>query len=163
MEQKEATVQIIGRAIPFTKAEMQDAVEVLATKVSNGEVDPIATYTEVKALGEVIALFLKDKRVTEATISAVDYFGKLGAKYNGASLCTTETGVRYDFSACGDTRWNELAKQKAAIEEQLKEREKFLKAISGKQSIVDDETGELLTLYPPTKTSTTSVRVTFAK
>lgn len=157
------TVQIFGKAIPFTKENQKATAQTLVAKVADGDVDPIEAYTTIKAMVECLNVFLKDKNVMEATVSACEKHGRFGANYNGANICVAEVGVKYDFSVCQDPEWDELAKQKAEIEAKLKAREAFLRTIPGQQTIVSEETGAVVTVYPPAKSSSTSVKVTFAK
>ena len=158
-----AIVQVFGNKVPFTKENQREAVNTLVKNIKDGEVDPITAYTTIKALYECLGLFLKDKDVVDSTVAACEKFGKEGASYNGASLVVTEASVRYDFSICGDSKWKELAAQKAEIDTKIKAREAFLKAVPAKQTIVNEETGEIDIIYPPAKTSSTTVKVTFAK
>jgi hypothetical protein len=41
-----------------------------------------------------------------------------------------------------------------------KDRETFLKSLKSKTSILDEETGELIEIFPPYKTSKTGITVT---
>ena len=156
-------VQIIGRAVPFTKTAQKEAVDRLVAQVTEGEIDAVETFIKAKSLYETLGAFLKDKGVVDTTISECEKNGREGALYNGARMIVAEAGVRYDFSVCKDPKWSDLAAQKATIEAQLKERETFLRAIPGSQTIVNEETGEVVTVYPPAKTSSTTVKVTFLK
>lgn len=159
----ETAIQIFGRAIPYTKETQKATAIAMAEKVTNGDVEPISTYTAAKAMSDCLAQFLKDEGVVSTTINAVEKYGRTGASCNGANLCIAEVGVKYDFSVCQDPEWDELSKQKAEIDAKMKAREKFLRSIPDKQIIVNDETGEMATVYPPAKTSSTSVKVTFSK
>ena len=58
-----ALVQIIGRAVPFTKENQKATAQTLVTKVVEGEADPIQVFSTVKALVECLTIFLKDKDV----------------------------------------------------------------------------------------------------
>lgn len=158
-----ALVQIFGKAIPFTKENQKATAQSLVAKVVGGDADPITVFSTIKAMVECLTIFLKSKEVVDATINACEKYGKNGANYNGANLCIAEAGVKYDFSTCNDPEWNDLAKQKAELEAKLKARETFLRGIPGKQTILDEETGEVSTIYAPAKTSSTTVKVTFAK
>lgn len=158
-----SSVQIFGKAIPFTKETQKATAENLVAQVVNGEADPITVFTTVKAVVECLNIFLKSKEVVETTVAACERYGYSGAICNGANLCVAEVGVKYDFSVCNDPEWNELAKQKAEIEARLKVREKFLRGIPRQATVINEETGELSTLFPPAKSSSTTVKVTFAK
>lgn len=158
-----ALVQIIGRAVPFTKENQKATAQTLVTKVVEGEADPIQVFSTVKALVECLTIFLKDKGVVDSTITACEKYGKSGAMFNGANLCIAEVGVKYDYSTCGDPDWDDLTAKKAELDAKIKAREAFLRGIPGEATIVNEETGQITKIYPPTKTSSTSVKVTFAK
>lgn len=163
MQDSQAAIQIFGRAVPYTKENQKATAIALANKVTNGELDPITTFATVKAMSDCLSQFLKDKSVMETTVAAVERYGRAGANFNGANLCIAEVGVKYDFSVCDDPEWNELSKQKADIEAKLKARETFLRGIPRRATIINEESGEISTVYPPGKSSTTAVKVTFAK
>lgn len=158
-----ALVKIFGKAIPFTRENQNATAQNLVAKVVGGDADPITVFSTIKAMVECLSIFLKSKEVVDATINACEKYGTSGANYNGANLCVAEVGVKYNYSTCNDPEWNELSKQKADLEAKLKARETFLRGIPGKQTILNEETGEVSTIYPPTKTSSTTVKVTFGK
>ena len=83
---------------------------------------------------------------------------------SGAKIEIAETGTKYDYSQCGDTEWKILDSQIKNLKEAISEREKFLKAIpaSGIEQL-NKETGEVSTIYPPSKSSTSSYKITLAK
>lgn len=158
-----ALVQIIGRAVPFTKENQKATAQTLVTKVVEGEADPIQVFSTVKALVECLTIFLKDKDVVDSTIAACERYGKTGALYNGANLCVAEVGVKYDYSACNDPEWDDLSKQRAELDAKIKARETFLRGIPREATILNEDTGEITKVVSPIKTSSTSVKVTFAK
>ena len=161
--EENVSVQIFGRAIPFTKEMQKSTAAALVEKVKNGEADPITAFATIKAMYECLGQLLKDKEAVEATINQVKKYGRTGASFNGANLCITEIGIRYDYSVCQDPEWDELSRQKSELETKLKERETFLRGVTKPQTIVIEETGEVKTIYGPAKTSATSIKVTFAK
>lgn len=158
-----ALVQIIGRAIPFTKENQKATAQTLVAQVVEGEADPIQAFSTVKALVECLTIFLKDKGVVETTITACEKYGTNGAMYNGVNLCVAEVGVKYDYTACEDPEWNDLIAQKAELDAKIKARETFLRGIPREATILNEDTGEIKKIFPPAKTSSTSVKVTFAQ
>lgn len=88
---------------------------------------------------------------------------------SGAKLECAETGSKqYDFSQCNDLEYVFLTKRLEAVSKDVKERENFLKAIPKNglpQERVDEESGEIIkwTIYPPSKTSISSYKVTLSK
>jgi hypothetical protein len=81
----------------------------------------------------------------------------------GTEFTLKETGVKYDYSKCGDAVLLDLMKQVEELNTKIKERQAFLKSIKDVEFIVDTRTGELCEIHPPQKTSTTSYVITFAK
>ncbi len=67
-------------------------------------------------------------------------------------------GVKYDYSVCQDPIYNKLKDELEALQEKIKAREMVLKSLSqeGLQTLIEDE---VVTLYPPNKTSTTTISV----
>jgi hypothetical protein len=69
-----------------------------------------------------------------------------GEKYSKFNCVITEqmVGVKYDFKGCGHKEYNKLI-------ERVKEIEAFLKTVKGSMTIVDEDTGEVSTVYEPVK------------
>ncbi len=82
---------------------------------------------------------------------------------SGAKIELAEVGTRYDYSNCNDPEWFELKTKKDCAEMILDRREKFLKTVplSGLDIISYD--GEGIKVYPPSKTSTSSYKITLAR
>jgi hypothetical protein len=76
--------------------------------------------------------------------------GKLSAF--GVDFSEMEGGVKYDYSETES--WCKLQFEI----DRLKEIEAFCKALKSKVSILDEETGELADFYPPSKSSTTTIK-----
>lgn len=70
---------------------------------------------------------------------------------NGVELTPAELGVKYDFSVCKDAEWVELTSKFEMAKKAKTDRESFLKTIKGKLVLVDDETGEVSTIFEPIK------------
>lgn len=74
----------------------------------------------------------------------------------GASLEIFEAGTKYNFENCNHPHLAEL-------EQQVTDIKVFLKALKESMTIINESTGEIVTIHPPIKTSTTSYKVTLAK
>jgi hypothetical protein len=100
----------------------------------------------------------------------IDYLREQVAM-NGASVITSsgtklelaEVGIKYDFSKCGDEMLNDLLAEQERIDELVKERQTFLKTIPVSGIDVVTISGELVRLYPPSRSSTSSIKTTIAK
>lgn len=146
---------------PTSVAEMvANAKEV----VLSGDIDPITAFVNIQKMAKAIETYSKDKDIRRVTLDALQLYGQKSVTKGDATLEIAETGTRYDYSTTGDARIAELYELKKALDADIKEREQYLKSLpsSGVQ-VVDPESGEVATLYPPVKTSTTWIRTTFAK
>lgn len=74
----------------------------------------------------------------------------------GIEFSEMEAGVRYDYTETEN--WVSLQDQIDHLKEKQKEVEAFCKALKTKASILDEETGELDDFYPPSKSSTTTIK-----
>ena len=83
---------------------------------------------------------------------------------NSAKIELAETGIKYSFDNCGDPIYQQLEQQLQSIEADLKDRKEFLKTVpvSG-LSIINEQTGEVSTIYPPSKQSTSTYKITLKK
>lgn len=147
---------------PITKSDQNDLANRLINPVLDGDINPVEAAVKAKALIEVLTKFVNDDRVKDCTLSEIEKNGK-ETSWNGARLTIKEVGVKYDYSDCNDPVYMDLLKQKGVIDKQLKERESFLKSLSNRTTIVDDETGEVATVIPPVKMSSQGYTITFSK
>ena len=146
--------------IPASKEEQSVLSSAMINSVLDGEIEAIKAVIQAKSLVETLTLFLKDKGVNDIVIREVEKYGKQTSK-DGATIAIKEVGSKWDYSECGDPIYNRLSSQKAEIEEKLKERESLLKSTREPRTEVDEETGEVYTVNPPSKSSTTSYAITF--
>lgn len=74
----------------------------------------------------------------------------------GVDFSEMEGGVKYDYSET--ETWCKLQFEIDRLKEKQKEVEAFCKALKSKTSTLDEITGELVDFYPPSKTSTTTIK-----
>ncbi len=146
---------IKGLKKPINKNNIsEDSAEVIAFVV-DGNLDPL------KALGNIT--YLKkcldtiSKGILEEVLSVVELHGKT-ANVFGITIEQFEAGVKYDYS---NTKiWQEVKDEEKKVVERRKDIEGRLKALKKKSIEVDTDTGETLECYPPSRVSTTTVKVT---
>ena len=92
----------------------------------------------------------------------VSKFGKQVITPSGTKIELAEVGVKYDYSNCGDETYKKMLFQFEILETAIKERQDFFKTIplSGIEVLYDDE---IVKLYPPSKSSTSSIKTTISK
>lgn len=127
--------------------------------VIEGEIDPITAHINISKMENAIKAFKANDQVRDITLRELAKYGKKQT-FGDCTLEEVEAGVKYDYSACGDSELAELYKMRLMLDESIKQREAFLKTIPI-AGIVIAETGELV--YPPAKSSKTTIKTTFKK
>ena len=100
----------------------------------------------------------------------VDYLRYEVAKYGGGHTTPSgtrielaEVGTKYDYVFCEDDILNDMTIQRLALEEQIKERQEFLKRLPSEGIDIITNYGEVKRIYPPSKSSTSSIKCTISK
>lgn len=127
--------------------------------ITDGEIDPITAHINLSRMEAAIQQVKADERVKDITLRELAKYGKKQS-FGDCTLEECEAGVRYDYSMCNDDELAELEAMKREIEQRIKARQATLKAlpISG---LADPNTGAML--YPPAKSSKTTIKTTFKK
>lgn len=142
---------------PLTKEGVQLAVNQIINDLNSGTISPLLLKTRIKYL-ENIFDGVKE-RLDELALDEAQTYGEKSFAYQGLKVEVCEVATKYDFSNCGDPEYKEFTEEKAIIERNIKARETFLKALSGEHTTVTDG-GEVITLYPPVKSSKTGLKFT---
>jgi hypothetical protein len=155
----EITTQGILSLFETTKAERSTFTSDVLERIENGTADPIKVHLQLKAMEEIVKTLTTNESYKDQLINAAEKNGKKFMAFN-AEFQVKEMGQRYDFTYCGDDELLEFYAQQEKLKYFIKEREDFLKKmpVSGMSKVNDS--GEVITLFPPSKTSTTTVAVT---
>ena len=139
-----------------TKAERQDFAQSVVNGLKEGLSDPLKVHLQVKCMEDLIKQITSHPDYKDLTLDEAAKYGKSFEHYN-AKFEIKEMGGKYDYSNCGDPIYNRLAEELAELEKKVKDRQAFLKAVQpGTELLIEDE---VIVLYPPVKTSTTSITV----
>lgn len=111
----------------------------------NGELDEMKLFVTAKKglelftqLEKIVRPFAEDKaRLSKGEVYTL----------HGVELTETMNGVRYDFTNCNDSEWNEAFLREQEAKADRINREKFLKTLT--KAIADPDTGEIIN--PPIK------------
>ena len=143
------------------KEQRQSFVMSVIDQIQAGNADPLKIHLQVKMMEETVKQLNANSIYKSAVLEAAEKYGEKSFQVNNAKVEIKEVGVKYDFSKCEDTVLNDLYSQQEKISEAIKKRETMLKSVDGKGMIVtDQDTGDTFTVYPPAKSSTTSVAIT---
>lgn len=136
-----------------------EMAEMAVSAVVNGSVDPIKAHINVSRMEAAIKIYKDNEDVRRITLDELAKYGPT-ATFGDCKLEQAETSVKYDYSGCNDSTLAELYDQLEALKAKIKAREDMLKHLQP-SGAVDPDTGEIM--YPPVKTSKTSIKTTFKK
>lgn len=141
-----------------SKHERQTFVTDAIERILDGHEDPIKALITLKCMEEIIDKITGNKGFKDACITEAEKYGKTFDKVN-AKLAIREAGVRYNFEECGDLELLELMTMRQELDEKIKKRQEFIKMIPVEGIEVINEDGVISHIYPPSKTSTTTLTV----
>lgn len=148
-----------------TKEERKQFAREIVDAMREGQIDPLKVHMQLKSAESLIKNLLDKKENPETAelysvslLEAAEKYGKKFGLYN-SEFQIKEAGTTYDYSQTNDDELFDLMEQEKALKEKIKARQEFLKKLplSGIEVLRGDE---LVTLYPPAKSSTTTVAVT---
>ena len=150
--------------IPVTRTGQKELGDIMKKRLADGETNPIEAVVKAKSLYEVLSLFLKDDDVKRLVVNECSKYGKGETpSFSGAKVQVKETGVKWDYTDCGDLVYNSLVQQMEELKQRMKQRESYLKTITKRKTEIDEATGEIYTILPPVRTATTSYSITYNK
>ena len=140
-------------------------VKVIAQK-SVEELLNSGNILEAAEMISVMETFIKEvrssKEFTEYVRDEVSKYGNNATNPSGAKIELAETGVKYDYSKCNCDVLKMYEEQLALLEDSIDMRKQFLKSLPpGGIEIVNED--EVLKVYPPSKSSTSSYKITLCK
>ena len=148
--------------MPVTMEGIERLRDSLLSPVLEGEVGPTAQAIKLRALYEAVGMALGDDRLRDAVVSETERYGT-ERTWNGATIRLRETGVKYDYSRCGDPEHAALMERKRELDHDIRRREEFLRHVPDGMETLDPDTGELVTLYRPTRTGRDSFAISFKR
>lgn len=153
-----------------TRSDRKQFVSDIIDALNEGITSPLEIHLQVKAMEDIINQLTntderKNKNFTAAIryrqllLEAAEKYGAKSFDFHSSKVEIKEVGTVYDYSKCNDPEVIRLQEILEVDKKLLEERQKFLKSVppSGIDIRVNDE---LVTVYPPSKKSTTSVSVT---
>ena len=156
--ENENIVQKFEQGMPTTKAQVTDIAFDLINKLDNGEISALQLLRNFKMI-EKIQEQVKESLMRAALNEADKNPGK-EFEAHGVSFTKMEAATKYDYSKCGDEQYVAILSTEEKLKKEKTAREAFLKSIQGQFDLVDTDSGEIVaTLYPPTKTSTSTLQV----
>ena len=153
------SIQGLVNHVKPSKESIYKISEMIAVSVDEGHIDPVTADTKMKFIIETLTQ--AREKIKGQVVDAVAKAGKAGIAHYGATVELMEGGTKYDYSSCGDSVLVRLTEQSDKLKKQIEQRQKMLKSIEGALTIADEETGEMIELRAPIKSSTTTIKTTW--
>jgi hypothetical protein len=141
---------------PQTGDQILDFQNEILDSVTNGFEDPLFLLVKLKAMSKALDGAIDS--IQEHALSEAQKHGKSFAIY-GAKVEVKEMGTKWYFDKTGDPIIARIAEQKDQISKEEKDRQSFLKTLKEKVSFLDEESGEVFTVYPARKESKTGIAI----
>jgi hypothetical protein len=144
----------------ISKKDIQQLASRIIDKVClNGNIIELAEC--ISKMDYLIKEIKDNDNYRDYIINEISKYGKSHTTASGTKIELAEVGTKYDYGQTGDVIIVDLELQKAILDAKIKERQTFLKSITKPMEVLFSD--EVVTLYPPAKTSTSSVKITISK
>lgn len=147
------------KSITINKQFINESAQNLIQIVEEGHHNPLEAKLKLKALESIISIAYE--KIDGLAREEAEVYNQRSFEKFGARIELIEAGTKYDYSFCNDPVHLDLTRRLNEIKQEIKERETFLKSIKDSMSINIEDTGEVVTVYPPRKTSTPTLKITF--
>lgn len=152
--------EIILSVYEMTKSERGEFVTRLVEKLESGEMSPLKVHKQVKCMEDLIKQITANENYRNYLLAEAAHYPK-SFELHGAKFQVKEAGTKYDYSQCNDYVLTELQQQLDELTEKVKNRQKFLQLAPPEGiEVLEDQSGEVYRIYPPSKSSTTTVTIT---
>lgn len=143
-----------------TKEERQSFVADVISRIETGEANALNIHLQVKCTEDIVKQITSNDAYKKAVVVEAERQGQKSFLFHNAKFEIKEVGTKYDWSKCNDPVLAELLTKQEQFDTEVKARQDFLKTIPLKGIDIITGEGEGVTVYPPAKSSSTSVAVT---
>jgi hypothetical protein len=133
-----------------TKAQRATFVSDVISRIEEGQADPIKIKLQVKKMEELVKSIQDNPRFRELLMDEAVKEGKTFERYE-AKFEIRSAPAKLDYTACNDADHTRLTASIEELKGRLKERESFLKSMPSCGLDIVTEDGEVLKVFPPTK------------
>lgn len=139
-----------------TKEQRRTFIANIIAEAKEGNIDVLKLHMQAKCSEQLMKELLSNHDYKSLLMEQAEKHGKKFEMYN-SEFQIKEAGIKWDYSKCEDTTYQELLQKQAELSEKIKAREKLLQTIPA-SGVVDPDTGAII--YPASKSSTTIVQCT---
>ncbi len=80
----------------------------LAEKIQSGDVDPLIIHLQVKCMEDVVKQINANSIYKKSVVDAAEKMGGKSFDFHSSKFEIKETGVKYDYSQCGDIVYEKM-------------------------------------------------------
>lgn len=154
-------LQVFSSDALRTKKGQLNFAQELVSRIKDGDQDALKTVVLLATLENISEAARKE--LTDLVCDEIRRHGP-EAVVHGVSLKLMESGVKWDWEVCNDPELTALLADQKRIAEAVKQRQEFLKQVPKKgMEVVDTDSGEVRTIFPPARSSKSTFSVTFPK
>lgn len=143
---------------PSSSQQIEFFASSIVNEVRNGNESPLRVLIQLRAMEKASKQILDG--IKENILTESEKYPGQNWEMWGNKLEKAELGVKYDYATCGDTIYERLQTDFDAAKDRLDARCAFLKSLKEPMTIVDELTGEIVSIKPPQRTSTSGLKVT---
>lgn len=125
--------------------------------VQRGEINPLTVLIQLRAMEKASGRILKE--IAPNLLKESEMYPGNEFEYLGNKITKAEHGTKYDFTVCGDPAWEQYDFDVQSATAHRKDRETFLKALRSPITTLDERSGEIVKISPPTKKSASGLNV----
>jgi hypothetical protein len=142
--------------LPSNKVELAMYSRKIKSEILANDRDPLIILKQLKFVEKLIKDLLTDKELDDHFLNEAHKYNEKTFNHADCKFTIAETGVKYDYNACGDPVWFDLNNKITEMEANIKIREKFLQ--NAAEGFVEPNSGVFVN--SPPRSSKTKVTVT---
>jgi hypothetical protein len=145
------------RLMPSKAKEVASFSMQIIKAVENGDANPLEVLVMLRSL-EAVSEMVREE-IEDNILSEADRYSEKIIERFGARIEKCEVGTKYIYESSKDAEWEQMDSELRSLQFRMKEREKFLRSLTGPMTLVIESTGEVVQVNPPVKKSKTGVKV----
>lgn len=133
--------------------------DAIVQSLDDGNFNPLDFKLAAKGFEKLMEAVKKP--IDKAAMTEAEKYSAKNFTYKGADIQVSENlGVSYDYSGCNHPEYVRVLEEFNAIAKRKKEIEAQLQATKHSFTMIDEDTGEVVTVYPPIKSSSSGIKIT---
>lgn len=176
MQQQDASLTPTAILYLFqtNKEQRMNFIANLMEAIESGNIDPLKVHVQLKCIEDITFQMTSldektnkngievAKKFRKLLLDAAEAYGQKKFDYLNTTIEIKEVGTKYDWEKCEDPVLDLLLTEQEGLKAAIKKRQDFLKTVPTKGLTLlkgEIEDGDMITVFPPAKSSTTSIAV----